>query len=199
MDDPVVLFTEQYGPPWDCPFCLKSDINPMASICPDCGQDPDDFDLASVEAFAACVGKRIVHLALEEPPRVEGATWNNWNLNYWNGAETGVMFTFEDRSILFMYDDHQQCCERRWMHTDDDLSYFQGAILQGSEIRKGPVERVEYGDEKESQFLIVTTSKGQFTVVNYNEHNGYYGGFSLLMRRLTPQGYTYDSETNSTS
>lgn len=31
----------------------------------------------------------------------------------------------------------------------------------------------------ESQFLMIRTSLGVFTVVNYNEHNGYYGGFAL--------------------
>jgi hypothetical protein len=38
----------------------------------------------------------------------------------------------------------------------------------------------------ETQFLIVDTTKGSFTIVNHNEHNGYYGGFGLVAQ---PRGW----------
>ncbi len=89
-----------------------------------------------------------------------------------------LFFMFDDNSGMHLSDSEQNCCEERYMHTDDDLQYFTGAILQGAEVRLGP-EEDGCGIYKESQFLSISTSKGQFTVVNYNIHNGYYGGFSI--------------------
>ena len=67
------------------------------------------------------------------------------------------------------------------MHTDDDLTRFVGSEFVLAEAREGPDLSVEY-EIKESQFLVITTDKGVFTVVNYNEHNGYYGGFLMAAR-----------------
>ena len=52
----------------------------------------------------------------------------------------------------------------------------------GASVQDGPSHVYEEDDKerKDCQFLIITTSKGQFTVANYNEHNGYYGGFALI-------------------
>lgn len=91
--------------------------------------------------------------------------------------DDALEFTMADGYRFKLYDDGQSCCESRWMHTDDDLPYFSGTTLLNVELKDGPVEEGEYGDAKESQFLVVTTSKGSFTMVNYNNHNGYYGGF----------------------
>jgi len=66
------------------------------------------------------------------------------------------------------------------MHTDDDLPYFVGAKLVGLELRDGPTDEDKYGDPKECQFLLVKTDKGEITIANYNEHNGYYGGFWIV-------------------
>lgn len=120
----------------------------------------------TVNVFQAALGKEIANLEL-----IKG------------GAVDGVLrFTFTDGTAMELYDDGQSCCESRWMHTDDKLDDFVGATLIDAEVRNGPTEDGEYGEPKESQFLVVTTSKGQFTVVNYNEHNGYYGGFWLVAR-----------------
>lgn len=94
-------------------------------------------------------------------------------------TEEELLFTFTDGTKMKLFDDGQSCCEHRYMHTDDDLNYFIGSALQSAEVRPGGKEQLEYGDVKESEFLIVSTSAGQFTVVNYNEHNGYYGGFLI--------------------
>jgi hypothetical protein len=69
------------------------------------------------------------------------------------------------------------------MHTDDVLQDFIGAKLLNAEVREGPTELDKYGDPIESEFLVVSTSIGFFTVVNYNEHNGYYGGFIIRCAR----------------
>lgn len=91
------------------------------------------------------------------------------------------LFFIFSNSAMVMFDDLQICCEERYMHTDDDLSYYIGACFLDAEVREGPIEEKEYTD-KMSKFLIITTSKGQLTVVNYNEHNGYYGGFDIVIR-----------------
>lgn len=86
---------------------------------------------------------------------------------------------FDNGDILRIYDDGQSCCESRWIHTDDDLAYHVGAQLLNAELVDGPDPDQAGHEVLDVQFLQITTSKGVFTVVNYNSHNGYYGGFSL--------------------
>lgn len=92
-----------------------------------------------------------------------------------------LVFTFADGSRLTAMDDGQSCCERRYMTTDDDLSYYSGAILQKIEVKEGPDVDEEY-DVHEIEFLEIETSKGSFQMANHNEHNGYYGGFHVVLR-----------------
>lgn len=94
-------------------------------------------------------------------------------------AENELLFSFSDGSRMKLFDDGQSCCETRYMDTDDSLADFVGSILQGASVQAGPTDDKSSGDIEESAFLIISTSKGQFTIVNYNEHNGYYGGFSI--------------------
>ena len=103
------------------------------------------------------------------------------------GAEDALVFEFEDGSAIKIYDGGQSCCESRYMHTDDDLPYFVGSKLMDAELRaSGDVVEEEHGwMYKESEFLIITTSLGQFTIVNYNEHNGYYGGFWIMIAKVS--------------
>jgi hypothetical protein len=72
-----------------------------------------------------------------------------------------LKISMDDGNRIYLEDTGQSCCERRYMHGERDTSD---------------------GDCKDSQFLVITTSAGSFTVVNYNEHNGYYGGFSVEAR-----------------
>jgi hypothetical protein len=126
----------------------------------DCGPD-------GAELFSSKIGKVIESLKIENDE---------------------LCFTFEnDTQPIKLYDAGQCCCESRYMHTDDDLEYYIGAKLQGAEIADGPEEEDgKWGETKESQFLKVETSKGVFTVVNYNEHNGYYGGFAVECAAINP-------------
>ncbi len=95
-----------------------------------------------------------------------------------------LILTFIDDTCIKLFDAGQNCCEVRWMHSDDDLAYFIGATLQDADVQDGPT--VQGSDVQESQFLIISTSKGQFTVVNYNEHNGYYDGFIIVAENVKP-------------
>jgi hypothetical protein len=87
-----------------------------------------------------------------------------------------LVISFTDNTTLVIWDGGQSCCESRYMTTDDDLSDFSGAALLDMELKSA-----EYEDDNwsvhETQFLDVKTSEGVFTMVNHNEHNGYYGGF----------------------
>jgi hypothetical protein len=88
-----------------------------------------------------------------------------------------LVISFTDNTTLIVWDGGQSCCESRYMTTDDNLPDFNGTTLLDLELKS-----VEYGDndgwgEHEIQFLNIKTSEGVFTMVNHNEHNGYYGGF----------------------
>lgn len=103
-------------------------------------------------------------------------------------AEKNALFlTLADGSTIEIYDGKQSCCEYRYMKTDDDLSDYVGAEVRSIDVRNGPpVEKSVHYDRRyiEEQFLIVETNKGAFTIANYNEHNGYYGGFELYAERV---------------
>lgn len=90
---------------------------------------------------------------------------------------------FTDKTCLEFRDCGQSCCERRYMVCDDNLSEFKGAYFQDVEVQDAPNKVGEYGDEHEVQFLRVKTSLGDIVCSNHNEHNGYYGGFSIGVKK----------------
>lgn len=85
---------------------------------------------------------------------------------------------FDDGKKLLISDGGQSSCEERYMTIDDDLSGYDGAILNKIELRDVQESEENY-EVHETQFVVVTTSKGSFTVCTHNVHNGYYGGFYL--------------------
>ncbi len=89
-----------------------------------------------------------------------------------------LVISFTDNTTLMIWDGGQSCCESRYMTTDDNLSDFNGATLLDFELKSVEYEDHDY-DVHEIQFLDVKTSEGVFTMVNHNEHNGYYGGFYI--------------------
>lgn len=89
---------------------------------------------------------------------------------------------FSDHSRLVFKDRGQECCESRYMTCDDDLQFYRGSTLVNAEIKNGPTSKDEWGDPHDIEFLEIVTNKGAFTVANHNEHNGYYGGFSIECR-----------------
>jgi hypothetical protein len=114
----------------------------------------------SVDAFKGAMGKTIAGLTL--------------------GTDDALHFVFDDGSKMKLFDDGQSCCESRYMRTDDNLAEFVGAKLLGAEIKEAPPVKDDddYG-EHEVEFLEVQTDRGVFTMASHNEHNGYYGGFSI--------------------
>lgn len=90
-----------------------------------------------------------------------------------------LVLRFLDGSKLAVWDDGQSCCEVRWMATDDDLGSLIGFKLKEIRLKDGPTVQGE-DDEADTQFLEVITFGGDSVVLsNYNEHNGYYGGFDV--------------------
>lgn len=57
---------------------------------------------------------------------------------------------------LKLLDDGQSCCEARYMRTDDDLSEFTGAVVNGFELKQAPDQDHEWGTH-EVQFLEIAT------------------------------------------
>jgi hypothetical protein len=92
-----------------------------------------------------------------------------------------LFFKFEDNTTLKIWDDGQSCCEHRYMVCDDDLTAFAGAIFKNIEVLdvEGVPPKDDYDEPHEIQILRVVTDKGDFRCSNHNEHNGYYGGFSI--------------------
>lgn len=114
---------------------------------------------ASAEAYKESLGKTIANVTI---------------------VDHELLFRFTDGTKLILRDDGQACCVTRYMDSDDDFEPFQGATLTSVEVRDGGVVSDEDDCEQhESQFMIVTTSEGSFTVVNHNENHGYYTGFEL--------------------
>ena len=115
-----------------------------------------------VNTFKAAIGKTIASLKLCD--------------------DEALHIGFDDGSGIRFYDDGQSCCESRYMRTDDDLSTFVGAKLTGAEIKEAPDVQNEHGESHEVQFLEIQTDRGVFTMSSHNEHNGYYGGFAIVVR-----------------
>jgi hypothetical protein len=80
---------------------------------------------------------------------------------------------------LNLADHGQDCCETRWMSTDDDLAYYAGATLLDITVDPIPNTDPENGDVLEIAFLRIHTDRGIIVFANHNAHNGFYGGFSI--------------------
>lgn len=84
-----------------------------------------------------------------------------------------------DKTIS-IWDNGQSCCEHRYMSTDDDIKSLIGHTLTRIEAKEGPNITEDY-DEHEQVFIEIGTDVCFITIVNHNEHNGYYGGFGLTI------------------
>lgn len=98
-----------------------------------------------------------------------------------------LRFIFENGRELMIWDGGQSCCEHRYMHTDDNLNEYTGAVFMDVELKEAPNQ--EDGEVHEVQFLDIKTDKGIFQMANHNEHNGYYGGFYI-------EAQAFDSNSN---
>lgn len=100
-------------------------------------------------------------------------------------SDRGLKIKFAPDRDWEIYDNGQICCEERYMIIRDDLSHLAGAQLYSITLGDSSVEESEIGDVKEVQFLIIKTSKGTIAIPNYNDHNGRYSGFDLVIEDVT--------------
>ena len=112
----------------------------------------------SVQAFTAAIGKEIAQIKMNE---------------------NELILKFVDSSVITFSDEAQSCCEHRYMNTDDKLEDYVGARLLGAQTKSGPPTEGEYENLIDCEFLEIITSEGSFVIKNYNDHNGYYGGFAI--------------------
>lgn len=80
---------------------------------------------------------------------------------------------------LTLRDCGQSCCENRYMSTDDDVRDLIGQRFVCWEVKDGPGVDNDGYTQHDTQFLEIQTEGGFVTLVNHNEHNGYYGGFTV--------------------
>jgi hypothetical protein len=98
-------------------------------------------------------------------------------------SEDELVLSFNDETGIKIWDDGQSCCEHRYMTSGDDMQAFVGTKFLSAELRDAPEIEDEYGCHEE-QFLLINTDKGTFTIENHNEHNGYYGGFWIVIKEV---------------
>lgn len=129
----------------------------------------------SAKAAAAVLGKTISAIAILD-------------------EEKTLEICFRDGSRLHLTDEGQSCCEHRYMRSDDDFASILGATLVSLEVEAGgeavnekEAARIEYAEVVESEFLRIITDKATVTVVNYVDHNGYYGGFAIRATLFPPE------------
>lgn len=97
--------------------------------------------------------------------------------------DDSLFLEFENGLKIEVFDDGQECCERRHMSTDDDVESMVGCWLIHVDGRYG-------GDIDDRQnvheicFVEIQTDRGLITIANHNEHNGYYGGFKMMIRQI---------------
>lgn len=91
--------------------------------------------------------------------------------------------TFDDGVKIVIFDNGQSCCEYRYMSTDDDVSSLIGHKLLDIESKDGPYSGDDDGLH-ETCFVEIGTDDNFITLVNHNEHNGYYGGFGLNISEI---------------
>lgn len=93
-----------------------------------------------------------------------------------------LMFIFTDGQKVAIEDDMQNCCENRYMRTDDVLADYMDAKLIGIELKEANTIDDKNIEQHDVWFLEVVTSKGSFTCSFHNEHNGYYAGFNPILK-----------------
>ena len=97
-------------------------------------------------------------------------------------VDNQLKLQFADGAKYNLWDDGQDCCERRYITTDDDISSLVGQSLTRIETKDGPDQATEENPH-EKIFVELHTATGCAVVLTtHNEHDGYYGGFILTIK-----------------
>lgn len=108
--------------------------------------------------------------------KISNAEMVNWSANEWDK----LILSFTDGTQMSIYDGGQCCCESRYMSTDDNITDLIGKTL--CYIDRKSAEYLDGDEYHEICFVEIGTLEGEtVTLCSHNEHNGYYGGFSLVI------------------
>lgn len=120
----------------------------------------------SLEAFMKVINKKITGIALA---------------GHVDSDQKDELHIRLGQEYLRITDSGQSCCEDRYMTCDDKMEDHVGATLLNIETREMPIPVLEEEDSEahDIEYLVVTTTAGELVIINHNEHNGYYGGFSV--------------------
>lgn len=100
-----------------------------------------------------------------------------------------LLITFADNVTIQISDEGQNCCEHRYMTTDDNLHDLIGKIFKDIVIKNvnwdASFDDESYKSESHQiAFMEIQTDKLSVSFATHNEHNGYYGGFSLRIKEI---------------
>lgn len=94
--------------------------------------------------------------------------------------EYEVILEFDTKEKLRIRDDGQQCCEDRYMRTDDNIEDLIGCKLRNIEAREAHESEADH----EVVFLVIQADHEEVSISTHNEHNGFYSGFELEIKEL---------------
>lgn len=102
--------------------------------------------------------------------------------------DESFMMHFQNGERIIIVDDGQDCCESRYMTTDDDIQSLVGHALVSI---SGKEAQATEGDwlVHEIVFVEIQTTGGFITLVNHNDHNGYYSGFQMMIQVWEPGSF----------
>jgi len=89
--------------------------------------------------------------------------------------ERKLIVRFDDGDSFELIDKPQECCEERFLRTDDDLLSLIGCKLLGVHCKSAEI-RYRHGSVEEVNFIELETDRGFAAIACYNIHNGFYGG-----------------------
>ena len=112
-----------------------------------------------------------------------------------NKSTSGYLIKTNKRTIKFLIDDEQDCCESwGYFTSEDNLSEFIGKELLSIKVVDDALNITELlldehtkevaGDNDRStstMFVNVNTSNGLLQFTAYNNHNGYYGHYAYFI------------------
>lgn len=125
-----------------------------------------EFRICFYDRIEGSIGKEIKSIEINDPPDENGHVFHSF-----------VLIKFSDDSRLKLFDS-SDCCEARYMMTDDDLSSLVGDKFKGIEL-KSCMEIDDDNEAHEACFMEIQSDKCFVTICAHNEHNGCYSGFSL--------------------
>lgn len=102
-------------------------------------------------------------------------------------SDKSLRIGFESGLEIELLDCGQSCCESRYMRSDDNPQDIVGHTLASIEIAPAPSIKSDSDcdDSHDVEFLRIVTDRGLLVISNHNEHNGYYGGFFLVARKVS--------------